>query len=66
MGLELDDSWSDGIFILGLGTDDDDDDSEVEDEDEGLGVSEELGLHVDSLEIGLAMSPELRLGRELL
>lgn len=45
----LEDSWSDGIFSLGLGADDDDD-------DEGLGVREEPGLPVDSLDVG----PEMR------
>lgn len=61
--LDLDDSWSDGIFSLGLGADDDDD---SEDDEDGLEVSEELDLLVDSLEMGLGMSPELRLGLELL
>lgn len=64
LGLELEDSWSDGIFSLGLGADDDDD--KEDDEDEGLELSEELGLPVDSLEMGLGMSPELRLDLELL
>lgn len=58
MGLEmelgLEDSWSDGIFSLGLGADDDDN----EDDDEGLGVSEEPSLPVDSLETGPGRSPE--------
>ncbi len=63
LGLELEESWSDGIFSLGLGADDDDKEDE---DDEGLGVSEEPGLLVDSLEMGLGMSPELRLGLELL
>lgn len=58
--LELEDSCSDDIFSLGLGADDDE-----SDDDEGLGVKE-LGLLVDSLEMGLGMSPELRLGLELL
>lgn len=62
LGLGLEDSWSDGIFSLGLGADDDD----KEEEDEGLEVSEELGLTADSLEMGLGTSPELRLGLELL
>lgn len=62
MELGLDDSWSDGILILGLGAEDDD----IEDDDEGLGVREELVLHAESLEMGLGMSPELRLGLELL
>lgn len=61
LGLELEDSWSDGIFSLGLGTDDDDND-----DDEGLGVSEEPGLPVDSLEMGLGMIPEPRPSLELL
>lgn len=63
-GLELEDSWSDGIFSLGLGADDDD--REDDDDDEGLGVSEGLGLPAGSLEMELGMSPELRLGLELL
>lgn len=63
-GLELGDSCSDGILSLGLGVDDDDDDSEDDDDDEGLGVRVELGLPVDSLEMGLGMSPELRPGLE--
>lgn len=63
LDLELEDSWSDGIFSLGLGADDDDNE---DDDDEGLGVSEGLGLPVESLEMGLGMSPELRLGLELL
>lgn len=63
LGLELEDSWSDGIFSLGLGAEDDD---KEDDEDEGLELSEEPGLPVDSLEMGLGMSPELRLGLELL
>lgn len=66
MGLEmelgLDDSWSDGILILVLEAEDDD----IEDDDEGLGVREEVALPADSLEMGLGMSPELRLGLELL
>lgn len=62
LGLALEDIWSDGIFSLGLGVDEDD----SEDDDEGLGVSEELGLPAESLEMGLGMSPELRLGLELL
>lgn len=65
LGLALEDSWSDGIFSLGLGADDDDSEEE-DDDDEGLGVSEEPGLPVDSLEMGLGMSPELRVGLELL
>ena len=60
LGLELEDSWSDGILSLGLEADDDNED----DDDEGLGVRGELGLPVDSLEIGPCMSPELRLGLE--
>lgn len=64
LGLALEDSWSDGIFSLGLGADDDD--SEEEEDDGGLGVSEEPGLPVGSLETGLGMSPELRAGLELL
>lgn len=63
LGLELEDSWSDGIFNLGLGEDDDDNE---DDDDEGLGVCNEPGLPVDSLLMGLGMSPELRLGLELL
>lgn len=62
LGLALEDICSDGIFSLGLGADEDD----SEDDDEGLGVSEELGLPAESLEMGLGMSPELRLGLELL
>lgn len=58
MELGLDDSWSDAMLILGLGV--------IDDDDEGLGVIEELALPVDSLEVGLDMSPELRLGLELL
>lgn len=65
LGLALEDSWSDGIFSLGLGADDDDSEEEDEDDD-GLGVSEEPGLPVGSLETGLGMSPELRAGLELL
>lgn len=65
LGLEmepvLEDSWSDGIFSLGLGAEDDDNE-----DDEGLEVNEELGLLVGILEMGLDMSPEPRLGRELL
>lgn len=61
MELVLEDSWSDGIFSLGLGAEDEDNE-----DDEGLEVSEELGLLVDILEMGLDMSPEPRLGRELL
>lgn len=58
LGLELEGSCSDGIFSLGLGTDDDDDDdSEEDEEDGGLGVREELGLPVDSLEMGLIADP---------
>lgn len=64
LGLELEDSWSDGIFSLGLGVEDDDDDDN--EDDEGLGASEELGLLVDILEMGLCMIPELRLVLELL
>lgn len=63
MGLGLEGSWSDGIFSLGLGADDDE--SEDDDDDDGLGVSEELGLPVDSLDMLLGMSPELWLGLEL-
>lgn len=63
LGLGLEDSWSDGIFSLGLRADDEDNE---DNDDEGLGVSEEPGLPVDSLEVGLGMSPELRLGLELL
>lgn len=59
IGLGLEDSWSDGIFSLGLGADDDDNE-----DDEGLGVREEAGLAVDSLEMGLGMSPGLRPGLE--
>lgn len=62
MELGLDDSWSDAMLILGLGAEDD----AIDDDDEGLGVIEELALPVDSLEVGLDMSPELRLGLELL
>lgn len=57
----LEDSWSEGIFSFGLGAEDED-----SEDDEGLEVSEELGLLVGILEMGLDMSPELRLGRELL
>lgn len=64
LGLEteagLEDSWSDGIFSFGLGAAEEEED----DDDEGLGAREELGLPVDSLEMGLGMSPELRLGLE--
>lgn len=58
LDLELDVNGSEGIFILGLGAADDEDD-----EEDGLGVS---GLPADSLEMGLLISPELRLGLELL
>lgn len=65
LGLELEESWSDGIFSLGLGADDDDDsEEEDDDDDEGLGVREELGLPVDSLEMEPGMIPEPRLGLE--
>lgn len=57
LGLELEESWSDGIFSLGRGADDDD-----KDDDDSLGVSEEPGLPVDSLDMELGMSPELWLG----
>lgn len=63
LGLELDDIWSDGIFSFGLGTDEDDESED--DDDEGLGVSDELGFPGGSLEMGLGMSPELRLDLEL-
>lgn len=61
LGLELEESWSDDIFSLGLGADDDDNE-----DDDDLGVSEELGFPVGSLEMELGMSPELWLGLELL
>lgn len=63
MELGLEDNWSDGIFSLGLGAEDDD--REDEDDGEALGVKEELGLLVDSLDMELGMSPELRPGLEL-
>lgn len=50
------------IFSLGL----EEEDGDNEDDDEGLGVREEFDLPVDSLEMGLGRSPELRLGLELL
>ena len=59
LGLELEDSWSDGIFSLGLGADEEDNE-----DDEGRGAREEPGLDVDSLEMGLGRSPEVRLGLE--
>lgn len=62
MELDLEESWSDGIFSLGLGADDDDSEAD----EEGLGVSDELDLLVESLEMGPGMSPELRLDLELL
>lgn len=63
MGLDLalEDSCSDGIFSLGLGVGDD-----VSEDDEVLGVNAELGLLVESLEMGLGMSPEVREGLGLL
>lgn len=66
LDLELEDNWSEDIFSLGLGADDDDDseDDDDDDDDGGLGVREELGLLVDSLEMGLGMIPEPRLGLE--
>lgn len=60
LGLEI---CSDGIFSLGLGADDDD-----KEDDGGLGVSEEAGLLVWTLEMELRpemeVRPELRLGLE--
>lgn len=65
LDLELEDNWSDGIFSLGLGADDDDDsEDDDEDDDDGGLVREVLGLPVDSLEMGLGMIPEPRLGLE--
>lgn len=61
LGLVLEDSLSDGILSLGLGLDDDNGDK---DDNEGLGVSEAPGLPVASLESGLGMRPEPRLGLE--
>lgn len=58
LGLEmgLEGSWSDVIFSLGF-------EEEVGDsEDDGLGVRDEPGFPVGSLDMGMGSSPELWLG----